>query len=56
MIAAAVLAASPHNTQPWLFHLDGDRIQVFGGSAQRILSVDSYSREMLVGLGCALEN
>jgi hypothetical protein len=28
-VAAAILAASPYNTQPWLFRLSGDRIELF---------------------------
>lgn len=56
VVAAALLAASPHNTQPWLFRLDRDRIEVYADPARRMGSVDPYSREMHLGLGCALEN
>lgn len=55
-IAAAVLAASPHNTQPWWFRADHDHIEVWADPARRMGSVDPYSREMHLGLGCALEN
>ncbi|WP_206061149.1 Acg family FMN-binding oxidoreductase [Nonomuraea basaltis] len=57
MVAAAVLAASPHNTQPWVFRLNGDDgIEVYADPSRRMGSVDPYSREMHLGLGCALEN
>ena len=28
LVAAAVLAANPHDTQPWLFRISGDAIEV----------------------------
>jgi hypothetical protein len=29
LVRAAILAASPHNTQPWLFRVNGNEIQLF---------------------------
>lgn len=55
-VGAAVLAANPHNTQPWLFHATDDAIDVSVDSSRSIGSVDPYRREQHVGLGCALEN
>ena len=55
-IAAAVLAASPHNTQPWAFAVGTDAIDVFTDPTRTTGSVDPYSRERYIGLGCALEN
>jgi hypothetical protein len=55
-VAAAVLAANPHNTQPWLFRVTDTAIDVFVDPARNIGSVDPYRREQHVGLGCALEN
>ena len=31
IVAAGVLAANPHNSQPWKFRLGGDAVEVFGG-------------------------
>lgn len=56
VVAAAVLAASPHNTQPWTFHLDGDRIEVHADPARQMRNVDPFGRELRIGLGCAVEN
>ncbi|MBN9110220.1 MAG: hypothetical protein J0I34_15730 [Pseudonocardia sp.] len=55
-VAAAVLAASPHNTQPWTFVVRDDAIQMFADPTRTTGSVDPFSRERYVGLGCALEN
>lgn len=56
MVAAAVLAASPHNTQPWYFRVSGTGIELLADPARRMAAPDPYGREMRVGLGCALEN
>jgi len=51
-----VLAASPHNTQPWIFHIDRSRIDLIADQSRRMGTADPYGRELRVGLGCALEN
>lgn len=55
-VRAAILAASPHNTQPWLFTIEGDTIDVFADLERDLGAMDSLLREMYLGLGCALEN
>ena len=55
-VAAALLAANPHNTQPWLFRVNATAIDVDVDPGRHIGSVDPYRREQHVGLGCALEN
>lgn len=56
LVSAAVLASNAHNTQPWLFRVGGSRIDLFADERRDIGAVDPFSREMHVGLGCALEN
>jgi hypothetical protein len=56
MVAAAVLAANPHNAQPWIFRVEADRIDLFSDPTRRMMSMDALMREHYVGLGCALEN
>jgi hypothetical protein len=55
-VRAAILAANPHNTQPWIFHLSDSRIDLFADTSRNIGSFDPFLREMQVGLGCAIEN
>jgi hypothetical protein len=56
LVRAAVLAASPHNTQPWLFRIADSRIDLFADPARNLGTIDPFLREMHMGLGCALEN
>ena len=56
LIRAAVLAANAHNTQPWLFRVQPDRIDLYADLSRGIGSMDPLRREMDVSLGCALEN
>ena len=55
-LRAATLAASPHNTQPWLFDVSFDAIDVYADRARHLGSFDPFRREMHLGLGCAIEN
>lgn len=55
-VACAVLAASPHNTQPWAFALGPGSIDVFVDETRGTGAVDPLRREQYVGLGCAVEN
>ncbi len=56
LVRAAVLAASPHNTQPWRFRVAGASIDVLADHARNLGAIDPDRREMHVGLGCAVEN
>jgi nitroreductase len=53
---AAILAANPHDTQPWLFSAHGSSIAVFADRARNLGSFDPFRREMHLGVGCAIEN
>lgn len=55
-LRAAILAASPHDTQPWLFDVSDDTIAVYADRARHLGSFDPFRREMHLGLGCAIEN
>lgn len=53
---AGLLAASPHNTQPWGLRIGVDAIELRARADQNLGTMDSLRRELHVGLGCALEN
>lgn len=56
LVAAGVLAASPHNTQPWAFRVSSARIDILADTPRNLGTFDPYLREMHIGLGCAVEN
>ena len=56
LVRAAILAASPHNTQPWLFTVTSSRIELYIDTARNVGALDPYLREEHIGIGCALEN
>ena len=56
LVAAGVLAANPHNTQPWLFRVSDDAIDVYADLSRNLGAMDAYVREMHLGLGCAIQN
>lgn len=56
LVAAAVLAANPHNSQAWTFRIADDTIDVFADLDRSTGALDPLNRELYVGLGCALEN
>jgi hypothetical protein len=56
LIAAAILGANPHNTQPWSFAIDGDSISVSADRSRALPATDPTDAELVTGLGCAIEN
>ncbi len=56
LVAAAILAANPHNTQPWHFAVEGDAIVVSADRTRALPATDPTDAELATGLGCAIEN
>jgi hypothetical protein len=56
LVRAAILAASPHNTQPWLFKVTNSSIELHIDPSRNVGALDPYLREEHIGMGCALEN
>jgi hypothetical protein len=50
----AVLAPSGHNTQPWLFRLSGEQIELYCDRARSLPVADPHEREMIISCGAAL--
>ncbi len=56
LLSAAVLAPSVCNSQPWRFEVEGPSIRLLADASRALPSRDPDRRELLVSLGCALEN
>ena len=56
LVRSAVLAANAHDTQPWIFALGTNRVDLFADVSRNIGAIDPLRREMYLSLGCALEN
>ena len=56
LIRFATRAPSGHNTQPWKFTYNADRISIYPDYTRRLPVVDSDDHALFISLGCALEN
>jgi len=56
LVRYATLAASSHNTQPWIFELESNRIRVLPDLSRRCPAVDPDDHHLYTSLGCATEN
>lgn len=56
ILLAATMAPSSHNTQPWRFRVDSQKIDLLGDMDRTMGKADPRLRELHVSLGCALEN
>jgi hypothetical protein len=56
LVRSATLAASGHNTQPWLFAIKENAIEIHPDYRRRLPIVDPLDQELWMSLGCALEN
>jgi len=56
LVRYATLAASSHNTQPWIFELETNRIRVLPDLSRRCPAVDPDDHHLYASLGCATEN
>ena len=56
LITAAVAAPSVHNTQPWLFRIDHDRVHVLADPSRQLQAQDPEGRALLMSCGAALLN
>ncbi len=54
LVAYATTAPSVHNTQPWIWHTDGDVIELYADPARRLLVADPVGRNLVISCGAAL--
>lgn len=52
----AVLAPSSYNSQPWLFRVAGDEVELYADRTRGLPVIDPDDREMLMACGAALFN
>ncbi|MGA1828941.1 hypothetical protein, partial [Microbacterium sp.] len=56
IVGAGILAANPHNTQPWRLLVVGDTIELRSDQTRTMPLTDALEREHIASLGCAAEN
>jgi hypothetical protein len=56
LLRYAVLAPSGHNTQPWLFRVEGDTVELHADRTQALAVVDPEDRALVISCGAALFN
>ncbi len=56
LLSYAVLAPSRHNSQPWLFEIEGDELRVHADTARALPEADPDGRELFMACGAALVN
>jgi hypothetical protein len=56
LLRYAVLAPSGHNTQPWLFSVHGDTVELYADRTQALAVVDPEDRALTISCGAALFN
>lgn len=52
----AVLAPSEYNTQPWLFHVQTNRVDLYADRSRQLSTVDPDDRELTISCGAAFLN
>lgn len=56
LIARAILAPNSHNTQPWLFRITDDTIELRADRTRSLPVVDPEGRALMISCGAALGN
>ena len=56
LLKYAILAPSSHNTQPWLFKIIDNTIELYADQTRTLPIVDPHNRELIISCGAALFN
>jgi hypothetical protein len=56
LIGLATRAPSVHNTQPWLWRVDGDVIELYADTSRRLVVEDPLGRNLVISCGAALHH
>lgn len=56
MLNFAILAPSSHNTQPWLFRLQGHELELIADLNRALPVTDPLNRELIISCGAALHH
>ena len=52
----AILAPSTHNSQPWMFKINGNECLIFYNENVTLKQADPLLRDLYISIGCCLEN
>lgn len=56
VVGVACRAPSVHNTQPWRWHVAGDRIELYADRRRQLVVADPDGRDLLLSCGAALHH
>ena len=56
LVGLATRAPSVHNTQPWLWRIDGAVIELYADMARRLVVEDPLGRNLVISCGAALHH
>jgi hypothetical protein len=56
LLRYAILAPSGHNSQPWKFNIEGNKLKIYADLNQSRPEVDPHNRELYISVGCAITN
>lgn len=56
LVGLATRAPSVHNTQPWLWRIEGDVIELYADMSRRLVVEDPLGRNLVISCGAALHH
>lgn len=51
-----ILAPSTHNTQPWLFKVKDNSVEIYYDPKLKLPEADKEGRDLYISMGCLIEN